>query len=324
MPTDTNYYNFQTGVMNLRANNGDTWTYYNRALNLFAVNTPTTGDFMITLGVARFTPSLRDSPGIYLVAWDDTDNSVRYGYNGGSAGRNTAMSIESHQTMTSSAGVAVDYGTNAFVMRLVKQGNMYSVWASTNGTDFAAITNVPAAAYANFVPRQLGFWMGLDPNQTDTMLIDYFEVSTTSPPDPNATWLASLGLTGTNANYNADPDKDGLKNIFEYAFNTNPTNAASVAFPVGSVDNDHLVLSYRERTGGTGTVGADYTAGGLTYTVQVANDLAGTWQSGTTLVEQVGAAINNGDGTETVSVRLKQAITGSTQKFVRLVLLPTP
>jgi len=97
-----------------------------------------------------------------------------------------------------------------------------------------------------------------------------------------------------------------------------------VAFPVGSVDNDHLVLSYRERTGGTGTVGADYTAGGLTYTVQVANDLAGTWQSGTTLVEQVGAAINNGDGTETVSVRLKQAITGSTQKFVRLVLLPTP
>ena len=51
MPTDTNYYNFQTGVMNLRANNGDTWTYYNRALNLFAVNTPTAGDFMITLGI---------------------------------------------------------------------------------------------------------------------------------------------------------------------------------------------------------------------------------------------------------------------------------
>jgi parallel beta-helix repeat protein len=324
VPTDTNYYNFQTGVMNLRANYGDTWTYYNRALNLFAVNTPTAGDFMITLGVARFTPSLRDSPGIFLVAWDDTDNSVRYGYNGGSAGRNTAMSIESHQTMTSSAGVAVDYGTNAFVMRLVKQGNMYSVSASTNGTDFAAITNVPAAAYANLVPRQLGFWMGLDPNQTDTMLIDYFEVSTTSPPDPIATWLASFGLTGTNANYNADPDKDGLKNIFEYAFNTNPTNAASVASPVGSVDNDHLVLTYRERTGGTGTVGVDYTAGGLTYTMQVANDLAGTWQSGTALVEQVGAAINNGDGTETVSVRIKQAITGSTQKFVRLVLLPTP
>jgi hypothetical protein len=134
----------------------------------------------------------------------------------------------------------VDYGTNAFVMRLVKQGNMYSILASTNGTDFAAITNVPAAAYANLVPKQLGFWMGLDPNQTDTMLIDYFEVSTTSPPDPIAAWLASFGLTGT------------------------------------------------------------------------------------TLVEQVGAAINNGDGTETVRVHIKQAITGSTQKFMRLVLLPTP
>jgi len=175
-----------------------------------------------------------------------------------------------------------------------------------------------------FTPTKVGFWVGIDPYQSEIALVDYFEVSTTSPPDPIAAWLASFGLTGTNASYTADPDKDGLKNIFEYAFNTNPTNAASVAFPAASLNNGYLVFTYRERTGGTGTVGVDYTAGGLTYTVQVANDLAGTWQSGTALVEQVGAAINNGDGTETVSVRIKQAITGSTQKFVRLVLLPIP
>ncbi|MEI8290337.1 MAG: right-handed parallel beta-helix repeat-containing protein, partial [Verrucomicrobiota bacterium] len=197
VPIDTNYYKFQPGQMNLRANNGDTWTYYNRTLNLFAVNTPTAGDFMITLGISRFTPTLRDSPGIYLVAWDDTDNSVRYGYNGGYSGRNTAMSIESRGGMTSSTGIYLDYGTNAFAMRLVKQGNMYSVWASTNGTDFTAITNIPTAAYGNGLPRQVGFWMGLDPNQTETMLIDYFEVSSltlTNAGTPPV--FASANLTG--------------------------------------------------------------------------------------------------------------------------------
>lgn len=604
VPTDTNYYNFQTGLMNLRANYGDTWTSYNRAINLFAVNTPTAGDFMMTLGITRFVPSLRQYPGIFLVAWDDTDNNVRYDYAGDYSGRGTSMSIESHQFMTSSAGISIDYGNNPFLMRLVKQGNMYSVWSSTNGVNYTAITNIPAAVYANFVPRQLGFWMGLDPNQTDTMLIDYFEiaaltmtnagvppvfasarltgglqgapflwevsadyatgfsaaglppglslaqnglitgtpiaagvydstitatnifgsanqtlrivvrstagvifrddfnggystnwtatptnyatalpgiercransgdtwggsspvpfalpaptngtftitlglnkfvpgnwgypsvflmawqdfdhlvrfgnyggpsgtraefsiessagvyaqndyptnfgsgpfllrmnvtnnvytsafstnavdfiplpgcftntfctntsvgfwvgadpyqneialvdyfeVSTTPPANPIAAWLAGFGLTGTNANYNADPDGDDSRNIFEYAFNTNPTNAASRFVPTAAVINDHLVLTFRERTGGAGTVGVDYTAGGVTYRVEVADSLNGTWASNTSLVEQLGSAVNNADGTETVKVQLKQLIPTATQKFMRLVLVPNP
>lgn len=602
--SDTNYYSFQTGLMKLRANYGDTWTSYNRALNLFAVNTPTAGDFMLTLGIARFTPSLRDSPGIFLVAWDDTDNSVRYGYNGNYSGRGTSMSIESRGAMTSSVGANLDRGTNAFLMRLVKQGNMYSVWASTNGTDYAAITNIPAAAYANFTPRQLGFWMGLDSTLSDTMLIDYceisavtmntaslppvfasanltgglqgspflwevsanhaagfsaaglppglsiapqngritgtpttagvydstitatnafgatnqtlrivvrnpasvvfrddfndgfssnwtatptnyvtalpgmervranngdvvgtlpvpfvtsvptntpftltlgltrfvpgawsspsiwlmawqdfdhlvrfgpygnangpraqfgietsagaysaaadyatnfgsgpflirlsasnnvftsaystngvdfiglpgtntaaftptnvgfwmgidssqsqialvdyFEVSTPPPADPIAAWLAGYGLAGNNANYHADPDNDRSPNIFEYGFNMNPTNAASVFFPAGSVDNDHLVLTYRQRTGGAGVVGVDYTAGGLTYVVQVADNVTGPWQSGSSFVELIGPRVANGDGTETVRVQLKQTVPAASRKFIRLVLIPTP
>ena len=197
VPTDTNYYKFQTGQMNLRANWGDTWTYYNRPLNLFAINTPTVGDFMITLGVSRFTPSQRDSPGIVLVSWDDTDNNARYHYGGGSGGRGASMSIEARQVMTSSAGSAKDFGTNAFAVRLVKQGNMYSIWASTNGTEFAAITNVPAAPYGNGLPRQVGFWMGLDNNQTDTMLIDYFEVASVTMTNAGVQPVfASATLTG--------------------------------------------------------------------------------------------------------------------------------
>lgn len=321
VPANTSYYSFQTGQMNLRANYGDTWTSYNRDLNLFAVNTPTVGDFMITLGISRFTPSLRDYPGIFLVAWDDTDNNVRFSYTGSSGGRGTGMAIESHGGMTSNAGATMDFGTNAFVMRLVKEGTMYSILTSTNGANFTAFTNVPAAPYGNGQPRQVGFWMGLDPNQTDTMLIDYFEVSAATSPDPFTIWLQGYGLTGANATFTADPDYDGVNNIFEYAFGLNPTNSASVAFPAASLENDHLLLTYRQRNGGTGTVGVDYAAGGATYRVESADTLSGPWQSGVEIVEQVGSAINNGDGTETVTVRLKKAASGTNHSFARLVLV---
>jgi parallel beta-helix repeat protein len=610
VPTDTNYYKFQTGQMNLRANYGETWTYFNRPLNLFAVNTPTAGDFMITMGVSKCALSYRDNTGLFLAVWDDTDNDVRYGYQASSSARSGTVAIESRQTMTYNGGAALDFATNAFALRLVKQGNLYSCWWSTNGTDFFSLGGAVASPYGNGLPRQVGLWFGIDPNQSDTALIDYFEVSsltmtnagvrpifasanltgalrgspfawevnadyatgfsavglppglslapqngritgtpttagvydstitatnafgatnqtlrivvhgksgvlfredftsglspnwttvptdtnyfsllpgqmwyradygdvwssgnrpihlyavdvptngdytvtlaisefvpnrsdspqigliawkdtdnyvrsiyygsasgplgqgqlvieqsgsptatgfplafgdgpfllrlqrtngvytsawstngvdftmnpgtafsatlaptklgfylggdptylsvaivdyfevtTPPPPDPIVTWLAGFELTGTNAAFNADPDRDGLKNIFEYGFNTNPTNAASVAFPAASLDSDHLVLTYRERTGGTGTVGVDYEAGGLIYTVQVTDDLAGAWQSGATLVELVpGSRVNNGDGTETVSVRIKLTVSSAAKRFLRLVLTPT-
>jgi len=98
-----------------------------------------------------------------------------------------------------------------------------------------------------------------------------------------------------------------------------------VAFPTGSIENDRLVLTYRQRTGGIGAVGVDYTAGGVTYTVEVTDELGGTWQSGTSLVELVpGSVVNNGDGTETVSVRLKLPVTSAPMRFARLVLTPAP
>ena len=59
--------------------------------------------------------------------------------------------------------------------------------------------------------------------------------------------------------------------------------------------------------------------------MQVADSLAGNWQSNAELVELVPASrVNNGDGTETVSVRLRLATPSAAQKFVRLVLIPGP
>ena len=142
--------------------------------------------------------------------------------------------------------------------------------------------------------------------------------------DPFPDWVAGYGLTGTNADRLADPDHDRLNNIFEYAFGLNPTNAASVAFPSPSLIEGHLVLTYRQRTGGVGTVGVSYAAGGYLYRVEVADTLTAPWSSGTTLVEPIGPTIDNGDGTETVTVRLKQVVSGTAQNYLRLVLVPTP
>jgi len=197
LPTDASYYSFPPGQMNLRANYGDTWTYYNRPLNLFALNTPTAGDFMVTLGVSKYDLGDRNYPGIFLVAWDDTDNNVRLGYQASTGSRSSSVSIESGQTMTYSAGTSIDFATNAFVLRLVKQGNLYSGWWSTNGTDFLSLGGAVPAPYGNGLPAQVGFWMGVDPTLSDTMLIDYFEVSALTMTNAGTPPVfASANLTG--------------------------------------------------------------------------------------------------------------------------------
>ena len=65
-------------------------------------------------------------------------------------------------------------------------------------------------------------------------------------------------------------------------------------------------------------MGVNYTASGFLFRVEVADTLDGPWASNTSLVEQIGAATSNGDGTENVTVRLKQPVTGSIQRFMRL------
>jgi hypothetical protein len=67
-------------------------------------------------------------------------------------------------------------------------------------------------------------------------------------------------------------------------------------------------------------VAIDYTAGGVTYTVQATDSLANQWQSGAAVAELVpGSRIDNGDGTETVKVRVKLP-TGNASKFIRLAV----
>jgi len=97
-------------------------------------------------------------------------------------------------------------------------------------------------------------------------------------------WMANTypGLTGSDAQPDADPDHDGLTNQQEFAFGTDPTNAASgpgaIAYangvvtahgqPTTSVANITNGVDFRAVFGRR----KDYVTAGLNYTVQFSAD----------------------------------------------------
>lgn len=136
-------------------------------------------------------------------------------------------------------------------------------------------------------------------------------------------------LTGGSSNLlaqmTADADGDGIPNLLEYAFGSDPlVKNGQEDMPVLANDENHLELKFRRLHGaGTGTTEDGYTVGGVLYTVQWSSDLV-NWQTGSADLEQVGPAADNGDGTETVRVRLKKTISDQPRAFLRVTVERTP
>ncbi len=132
-------------------------------------------------------------------------------------------------------------------------------------------------------------------------------------------WFGTLDCGQT---WDSSFSGDGIPNGVKYALYADPTVALSPGLmPQGGISNGYFSVSYRQHTGGTGLVGVDYTADGLTYRVEVAGGLQpGAWSSGTNYVEWTGTRADNADGTETVMVRLKTPAALSPDKFLRLVI----
>jgi hypothetical protein len=70
--------------------------------------------------------------------------------------------------------------------------------------------------------------------------------------------------------------------------------------------------------GGSGNIGVDYIAAGITYTVQYDNDIADPWSEGDTVVVSV-QDNTPGPGIQTVTVRLASPSAGD-RRFIRLRL----
>ena len=113
---------------------------------------------------------------------------------------------------------------------------------------------------------------------------------------------------------------DGIPNGYEYPFNIDPTRPVSPdRLPRVVNFNGRSSLVYHQYKGGTGIIGVDYTANGVTYVVQVNDSLSSSnWRSGTNWVEWTGERSDSGDSTDVVSVRAKPPLASSPQLFFRL------
>lgn len=110
--------------------------------------------------------------------------------------------------------------------------------------------------------------------------------------------------------------------------------APPVVPPLGAIivndgGTDYLAVVYDRIAGGTGTTGINYTADGIQYTVESNSDLGSPWNSGFTgggyvQVEAVGSPVENGDGTERVTVRLGTPISEAPGQYARLRIQQIP
>ena len=137
-------------------------------------------------------------------------------------------------------------------------------------------------------------------------------------------WASANNLEGEDGSKTADPDKDGIENLFEFAFGLDPNVPAGFErLPFISFHQDggavYLQITYVRRGGGVGLTGVDYTVDDLIYTVEISSSMnSGSWDSGSTFVEEIiDARIENDDGTQTVTVRARNPL-GSGSSFMRL------
>ena len=102
-----------------------------------------------------------------------------------------------------------------------------------------------------------------------------------------AAWQAAHGITDLTA----DPDQDGMNNLFEYALRQHPLVADARGVVVGGrqeeLGDSFLTLTYRRPHDEWAAVpnGADAGYDGIGYTVETSADLV-TWFSGTNSVTQ--------------------------------------
>lgn len=110
-----------------------------------------------------------------------------------------------------------------------------------------------------------------------------------------------------------DLDQDGLSNVLEYALGYNPkvknSDLGYSAALVGVSSEDYLALTLRRQKN----------AIDLIYEVQVGTTLQG-WSATT---PQVGSLSDNGDGTETITIRDAVSVANGEKRFIRLSVTVT-
>ena len=127
---------------------------------------------------------------------------------------------------------------------------------------------------------------------------------------PLGTWRQTYFGTAENSGSaadNADPDGDGLVNLLEYAFNTNPKapNGSPLSY---AITGGHLTVTLKR---------AHPAPTDISYLFEVADDLiSGVWNSGPDYTTQT--VTDNLDGSETVIVTDLVAVPSRAAHYLRV------
>jgi len=265
---------------------GDFWTGNNDSFTY--LSQPWTGDGIFTVRVASFASS-DTSAKTGIVFRETTATGSRYSaiyYMRTGSGTVTAQ----HKTATSGATTNTNFFTSAVTgrggttsspewLRLVRSGDTFSTFYSDDGVTWTELgtarTNVLTGAALS-----VGFLVApRTGNTTATAAFDNISFLT-----PLQAWrqsnLGSSTSTGNAAN-SADPDGDGLPNLLEYGFGSDPLTATTTATTTSFVDQLLQISFFRAR--------AD-----LTYHVEVSDDLA-TWSIIATNPGTVGQTVTVAD-----------------------------
>lgn len=126
-------------------------------------------------------------------------------------------------------------------------------------------------------------------------------------------WIATFpGVPANQRGALDDPDRDGLANLLEYALGLDPSmwSAAPAATTFIDGAGSHLAITFTCTSNRIG----------IMLTGEVASTLDGAWLSGASVVGE--SQLNNGDGTETVTIWDKTSISEEAHRFIRLRVMP--
>jgi autotransporter-associated beta strand protein len=154
---------------------------------------------------------------------------------------------------------------------------------------------------------------------------------------PFGTWIDGYpSITGLDKLPAADPDKDGVNNITEFALDGNPASGASTGKLVGKIatvgGSPTLIISLPVRTGATFSGATEQVSAlidGVTYKIQGSDELT-TWNlivsevadPDKTTIESTLPAVNTGWTRRTF--QSPGAITGDPKEFLRAVIIEAP
>ncbi len=183
---------------------------------------------------------------------------------GTAATQNFSITINQTPAFTSSAPTSTGKVGTAYNFSCAATGFPAPAFSVTPGTlptglslsSAGAITGTPTTSgvFTGIITASNGIGTAATQNVTITI------------SQAVANWAASQGLSGANAQPDADPDHDGLTNLQEFAFMTNPNagssnTAPSFATTAGATKYGEITFPVRKFTSG------------LTYYVEASNTL---------------------------------------------------